>query len=459
VGTFGGSYLAWDQYLAAKYRPPHLTAMFAQVGGANFFQEYGYPGGTPNLGWPRWMLSQAAASKGARADPRAAQALAEVQKQSVPWLSLHPTKRAELFAPEPDFQRFYKDFYAHPEFDSYWKQPGFYTEGYWKEMKDVPTYFLSGWYDYFLEGVLKNFTALSKLKKSEQRLMVGPWPHGLGAPECGDVSFGTEGRRNMQALMLEWFDHWLRGMPFQTVGSERVLLFRMGGGDGSRGQGGKKVHGGEWRTAPQWPPADAVARSYYMRGGGKLAPSAAPAGEKPSTYTYDPENPVPTIGGRYAACAQDQAPLAGRPDVLAFETEPLAAPVEVTGKVLAKLWISSDAVDTDFTAKLVDVFPDGYSLIITDGQLRTRYREGFEKARLMKPGTVYGITVDVGSTSNWFAKGHRIRVEISSSNFPKFDPNPNTGEPAGAWTRRARAANTVYHDAKRASHIELPVRR
>ena len=261
--------------------------------------------------------------------------------------------------------------------------------------------------------------------------------------------------------MAEWFDYLLRKLPLETIGADKVQIYRMGGGDGTRDSRGKLNHGGQWRHAPSWPPPGSTASRYYLHSGGVLGP-AAPSSSEPSSYEFDPRNPVPTIGGRFAVggvrmCIQDQAPLSRRPDVLSYSTAPLAAPREVTGRIRATLWISSDAPDTDFTAKLMDVYPDGYALILADGEIRTRFRNGFDKPELMQPGTVYPVTIDLGSTSNLVGAGHRIRVDISSSNFPKFEPNSNTGEPANAWTRQVSARNTVYHDAKRASYIELPL--
>jgi len=445
VGTIGGSYLAWDQYYAAMYRPPHLVAMFALVGGANFIEEYGLPGGAPNLGWPLWILSSAASSPQAARDPQAREPLAQALKNPRSWLDLHPQKRAEVFDSFPAHKKVYQDLYAHPTFDDYWKHKAFYISGHHKEMKDVPIFFLSGWYDYFGEGVLDNYTALSRLQKTPKKLLMGPWPHGTGRAECGDASFGPAAAVNQSELALDWFDHWMKDDPFEQIGPEPVRIFRMGGGADAR------RHGGEWRTASAWPPPAARPSKYYLGAGGGLR--AVPAPGDPAAFVYDPENPVPTIGGRYnhggaSPCAQNQAPLNGRPDILSYSSEPLASPVEVTGKIRARLWVASDAPSTDFTAKLIDVYPDGYALILADGQVRRRFP---------KPGVAEQVEIDLGSTSNLFAAGHRIRVDVSSSNYPRFEPNPNTGEPLGRWSRRVKARNTVYQDSRRASYVELPL--
>lgn len=473
VGTFGGSYTGWDQYFAAMLRPPHLGAMFTQMAGAALYEEVPYPGGAPNSAWPLWILRSALTSYEAKQHPAAVETMEHVRKSPYAWLQANPQKRGEIFNEFPAYKKVYEDFYSHPLFDGYWKQRGFYTAGYFREMKDVPMLFVSGWYDFFLEGVLQDFAALSRMQKTEKKLMVGPWPHGIGTGECGDASFGGDTAEDQGALIADWFDHWMgRSTGFGRIGSDPVRIFRMGGGDGSRTGRGKLNHGGEWLAASAWPPSGVHPAKYYIHDNGVLGPDL-PKNDAPSSFEFDPQNPVPTIGGRAQVagtptCVQDQVcspripgckdslPLNRRADVLSYSTPPLARPVEVTGSIQARLWVSSDAPDTDFTAKLMDVYPSGYAVILADGELRARYRDGFDAARLLKPQAVYAITIRLGSTSNLFATGHRIRLDISSSNFPKFEPNPNTGEANGAWTRQVKAHNAVYHDAKNASYVELP---
>jgi putative CocE/NonD family hydrolase len=474
VGTLGASYLAWDQYLAAMERPPHLVAMFANVAGANFYRESAYRGGAPGLGWPIWILYMARTSSEAAHDPPAASELTAVFDDPRSWLGRHPQLRAESFQKFPAYRRMYEDFYSHPDFDQYWRQTAFHIAGHYRRMKDVPVFFISGWYDSFVEGVLENYAALSRLHKSAQKLWVGPWPHAIGGATCGDAAFGAQAAVREDELALDWFDRWLKGRGFRVIGAEPVRIFRMGGGDGGRTFEGKLNHGGEWLALDTWPPPAARPARYYLRDSGSLSPTA-PGREEPSSLAFDPERPVPTIGGRYGlppwtpSGPQDQrcspkifgcegsAPLKERDDVLSFSTAPLQGPVDVIGKVSATLWISSDAVDTDFAAKLTDVYPDGYALILADGQLRARYRTSFERPELMKPGKTCRLAVDLGSVANRFAVGHRIRVDVSSSNYPKFEPNPNTGEPPDRWTRRVKTRNTVYHHAGRASYVELPI--
>jgi hypothetical protein len=242
-------------------------------------------------------------------------------------------------------------------------------------------------------------------------------------------------------------------------------------------------HGGQWRSENEWPLARADNRKFYLKHGGSLAPKLSEQTNPPSSYLFDPNNPVPTVGGNISSGQPVMAaggfnqteseeffgskkpylPLASRPDVLVFQTIPLANDVEVTGPVSVQLWISSSAVDTDFTAKLIDVYPpsvdypEGYALNLTDGILRVKFRSSWERTELMKPGEIYQVEINLLPVSNLFAKGHRIRLDVSSSNFPRFDVNGNTGENPGTSSVRVTALNSVFHDQDRPSHVLLPV--
>jgi len=438
VGTFGASYLAWDQYFASMLQPPHLKAMFALVGGAKFYDEYAYPGGIPNLGWPVWILKSAQTSPQAKEHPaQAAEMLELLQKTPVPWLEMSPDKRAEILRGFPDHERMYADFLAHTGFDSYWKQRGFYTAGYYDEMKDVPTFFLTGWYDYFADGMMENFTRLSHMQHTMKRLLVGPWPHATGEASCGDATFGEAAAVDQRALMADWFDHWMKGKAFRLVSPMPVQYFRMGGGDGSRNAKGKLVHSGEWLTSLAWPPAGGGIMSLYLRENSRLQ-RERPGSEPPSSFDFDPHHPVPTVGGRYGlgawtpSCAQDGTMT--RPDLLSFQTEPLQEDLDVTGPVRASLWIETDAPSTDFAAKLMDVYPDGYALTLADGAMRIQ---------VTKPREPQKITVDMGSVSNLFVEGHSVRLYVTSSNFPKLEPN------------RYSAHQIVLHDGAHPSTLDL----
>ncbi|MBI3515406.1 MAG: CocE/NonD family hydrolase, partial [Proteobacteria bacterium] len=280
-----------------------------------------------------------------------------------------------------------------------------------------------------------------------------------------------------------WFDRWLKGVENGVETEPPVRVFVMGGGSGRKTAAGRLDHGGAWRSAAGWPLADARPTPFYLHGDRRLATSRPAERAVPLSYEFDPARPVPSIGGTITSGApimvggafdQREGPrifgagepyrtLAERPDVLVFETAPLARDVEITGPIVAKLWITSSRPDTDFTVKLIDVYPanpnypDGFAMNLTDGILRVRYRESWERPTLMAPGTIYAITIEPFPTSNLFKRGHRIRLDVSSSNFPHFDVNPNTGEPEGTAARRQRATNSVLVDAAHPSHVVLPV--
>ena len=457
VGTTGASYLGWVQYHAAMFRPPHLEAMFANVAGSVLFDEYTYPGGPPNLAWPLWLLKSAETSR-----PGGAPELAALHANPAAWLRLPSKDRLAIFQDFPNHRQMYEDSIAHPTLDSYWQQKGFNSALNFKEMKDVPVYILTGWYDPFVDGSIRNFTALSKLQKTPKKIMIGPWLHSVGSNKLGDADFGAFAMLDQKVIALDWFNHWLKQEPYKLISQSPVRAFQMEGYDGGRTPEGQLRAGGLWQEYQQWPARKATVAGLFLSPSGKLIPNPLP-GAKPLSYTYDPEDPVPTIGGggstnthtpngwqdqvcslRILGC-QSTGPLIDRPDVFSFSSDPMRQPIVINGPVRVKLWISSNAPDTDFTAKLVDVYPNGYASGVLDGQLRTSYRNGPAKQLPMKPGTVYPITIELGNISLNLLPRHRIRLDISSSNFPKFEPNP----------RKAR--NTVYIDALHPSRLELSV--
>jgi putative CocE/NonD family hydrolase len=333
-----------------------------------------------------------------------------------------------------------------------------------------------------------NYVGLNKAGRA-QRLIMGPWTHGgRSTSHAGDVEFGpaatidADGGGEFFTQRLKWFDRHLKGSPLKAA-EPAVRLFVMGGGDGHKSAEGRLNHGGAWRSEAAWPIPDRRETAFYLGADGGLRTQKPTADAAALTYDFDPSNPVPTIGGavtsgeplmRGGGFDQREAedvygsrepflPLEARPDVLVFQTEPLPEDVEVTGPITAELWISSDAMDTDFVVKLVDLYPPsadypaGYALNLTDGILRCRYRDSWETPTMMTPGQVYRIKVEAFPTSNLFKKGHRIRLDVSSSNFPKFDVNPNTGAPEGVGLTRHVARNTVHVDATRPSHVVLPI--
>jgi putative CocE/NonD family hydrolase len=461
VGTSGASYVGLTQWLPAPLRNPHLTAMAPRVGFSNLYHNWVYTGGAFQLGFNlRWGAIQM------HTKTNRTQYLWLPKEAHLSTLYWHlPLITGDEAAGRPN--EFYKEWIRHPSYDAYWERLG-NVELKYAEI-DVPAYGFGGWYDVFLQSTLNNFKGVAKHSYSEktrrsQKVLIGPWIHCLGdrgtCSQTGDIDFGPASLIDLRGEELRWFDYWLKGLENGILDEPRVKVFVMGRN--------------RWREADTWPiPGTRYMRYYFhsrgkansLRGDGGLG-TALPINEPPDTYVYDPRNPVPTLGGS-TCCGEDITPITmgprdqrgaeERPDVLVYTTPPLEADVEVTGPVSVTLYAASDAPDTDFTAKLVDVFPDGYAMNVAQGIIRARYRDSWEQPTLLDPGRVYQYTIDLWSTSNCFLRGHRIRVEISSSNFPQFDRNPNTGNPFGLDAELKPARQTVYHDADHPSHILLPV--
>jgi uncharacterized protein len=484
VGTYGASYLSQAQNALAVLRPPHLSAMFVMVGTSDYYEDGAYRGGAfallHNL---YYALALAATGQEAQADPARQAALRNAMgPQFSAWLRAYPFRpNASPLLLAPSYERWFQDFVDHPYFDDYWKQNGFDFEVSYARYPDIPIYFISGWYDLFLRGTLHNYAGLSARHKSVTKLMVGPWVHNVGPRFAGNVDFGPGAAVDMLVEQQRWFDEVLKGKDTGVLSEPRVRLFVMGGGPGTRSRSGLMEDGGEWISATAWPPPQAQFRSYYLHRDGRLT-QQIPGAEPPTTFEFDPTKPVPTIGGqidsgktyspdgpRDQRCSvkipgcKDDLPLSARRDVLVFQTPPLASSLAVAGPVKVNLWISSSAPDTDFTAKLIDVappttdYPSGYAMNLADRIVRVRTSVNRERSVLLKPGEVREVTIDLLGVAKRFKAGHRIRLDISSSNFPFFDVNPNTGEDEGHPTHRTIAINRVYHDAAHASKIVLPV--
>ncbi len=491
VGTYGGSYSAATQMALVVEAPPHLKAMYMQVGTANYWEDGAGSGGAfyllHNLDYALYLASR---GKEADANPAVQWALDYRTTDGQPPGQLGDWLRRFPFAPNasplesaPSYRRWFQDWVDHPDYDGYWKQNGLTFERSYDRIPDVPIYLLGGWYDIFLRGTLANFAGLSARHTSPTKLMVGPWQHGMGPRATGDADFGASAALDTARERLRWFDQVLGGEDTGILDEPPVELFVMGGGDEDTDPQGRHRHGGTWATTSTWPPPRSTNRSLYLQAGGALGSRPPGTTVDPTIYTYDPTDPVPTIGGKIAAgrrlvppgpfdqrCAEgevfgctDDLPLSSRPDVRVFQTAPLDKAVVVMGPVSVKLWVSSSARDTDFTAKLVDVhppsedYPFGYDMLLADRIVRARYRNSLERAEPLHPDQVYEITIDLLGTANRFQPGHRIRLDISSSNFPFFDVNPNTGEPASRQTTMETAVNTIFHDAARPSHLVLPI--
>jgi uncharacterized protein len=488
IGTMGTSYVGGTQHAIAMERAPQLTTAIP----IDAMSDMGYAsmrnGGAFELRFWNWIYS-ITGPKGSRQsrDPQTAAMLKDMMDHRRSYLLSLPLRRGTTplkFIPE--YEDWLVEALSHGANDDFWKQNDIidHPELY----KDIPLYLVGGWYDSWAGNTAANFTVLSRKLKGPVYLIMGPWIHdGQGSYQHGQVSFGPAAAiPDVRAWHLEWYDHWLKGIdnsvgkkaPFATP----VRIFVMGTGDGRKTADGKLNHGGYWREEHEWPLSRARPTSFFLRAGGKLSRRVAPEGEAASSFQFDPSKPVPTIGGNISSGggillqgawdqrggphvwnAPDPIPLSARNDILVFQTDPLPEDVEVTGPIEVKLWFSSSAKDTDFTAKLIDVYPasadypGGFDLNIGDGIHRTRFRETLETELLMDPGTVYQMGIRLYPTSNVFKRGHRIRLDISSSNFPRFDINPNTGEPLNDNRQVKTAINTVYHDAMRPSQLDLPI--
>jgi len=491
IGMMGTSYVGGTQHALAMAGSPHLETVIPVDAVSNMGRQSMRNAGAFELRFWNWIVMNAAQGSTAARDPARAAALEEMAANRLAYLAhlpLRPGTTPLKFAPE--YESWLVESMRHGANDAYWRQNAIVDHP--EDYPDIPVYLVGGWYDSWAGNTTANYRALAPRLQSNVSLIMGPWIHGQqGESRHGQVSFGPDAAiAEPRTWRLRWFDRWLRD-DTSVVGREdpfrsRVRIFVMGTGSGRRGEDGRIDHGGFWRDEDAWPPRRAVPTPFYVHGDGTLGrdpPVVEPGGRDAATsYTFDPRDPVPTIGGCISSGndimlqgAWDQRggphvwnlrepiPLSARNDVLVFQTEPLEQDVEVTGELEVRLWVSSSAVDTDFTAKLVDVhpptpdLPGGFDMNVTDGIVRARYRDSLASETFMEPGRVYPVTVLLYPTANVFKKGHRIRVDLSSSNFPRFDVNPNTGEPLARHRRMQTAVNTIHHDRTHPSHILLPV--
>lgn len=461
VGMYGASYFGATQWLTASAAPPALQTIVPTITASDYYEGWTYQGGAFQQGFIQFWTAGMATETITRltaAPPDARKKLygsifdMEKTYRGLPLTDFPP-------ATVPGLMDHYRRWLAHPSLDEFWEDVRIESK---YEQIDVAALHIGGWYDIFLEGTLRNFAGMRARGKSarareKQRLIVGPWLHGLFDRKVGEVDFGPGALPDavdLGGLHLQWFDHCLRDMPDNDA---PVRLFVMGANI--------------WRKEEEWPLARAVATPWYItsagranstRGNGRLI-TQPPTRQASDVFLYDPEQPVPTRGGCslmpgvQSAGPQDQRPVEERDDVLVYTSEPLTEPLEVTGPVEAVVHAATDGRDTDFTAKLVAVAPDGRALNLCDGILRARYRHSLSQAELLEPGRVYAYRIQLGSTSYVFAPGFRIRLDISSSNFPRFDRNLNTGGDFAAETVGRPAVQRVFHGGGSASHVTLPI--
>jgi putative CocE/NonD family hydrolase len=487
VGMMGISYVGGTQHAVAMEGCPFLKTVVPIDAVSNPGHQSMRNGGAFELRFFNWPMYGAAIGSRQSRNAGLKAILDTMFANRRLYLANLPIRRGTTplkFAPE--YEDWLVEAMQRPGGDPFWKQNDIidYPDRY----QDIPVYLVGGWYDSWAGNTSRNYQILSRRLKSPVYLIFGPWIHGMqGSSAHGQVNFGAEAAiANTQTWHLAWFDRFLKGVdnavgkrePFAT----KVRIFVMGTGDGHRDEKGRLIHGGYWRDEREWPLARARPTNFYLGQGGELRRTPPTGAKSSTTFEYDPANPVPTIGGNISFGqglmqqgardqrggkeiwnAPDPIPLSARRDVLVFQSEPLAEDLEVTGEITVNLWISSDGLDTYFTAKLIDVYPSssdwpgGFDLNLEDGIIRARFRKSIVTETLLTPGAVEPVTIRLYPTSNVFKKGHRIRLDISSSNFPRFDLNPNTGEPLGRQRRSRVATNTVWHDGSHPSHVVLPV--
>ena len=462
VGMYGGSYLATTQLMAASMAPPHLVALMPSSSYASRYDMV-FQGGAfylaDGLGW---NLGQAA-------DVRRRTLHPEIDRDGPIGLGVHQRRalrdRWLWHVPLKTFNALELRKYApgyflmlqHPSYDDFWKTFDLAAR---HDRFETPALHVTGWYDTLLGGSLQNFSGLRQTARTEaarvyQRLIVGPWTHARPTSEStsiGDVDYGGEAGLDAEQLLLDWFGYWLQEGDPAILDSPPVRLFVMGEN--------------RWRDEREWPLARAQSVPYFLHshgqansrnGDGELA-TEPPIDEPPDRFVYDPWDPVPTgLSGGYSRAPTDQRAIEERPDVLVYTSAPMVQPLEVTGPISLVLWVASSALDTDFTGKLIDVLPDGTARALTDGIPRARYRDSKSWPQLLIPEQAVEVTIDLLATSNLFQPGHRIRLEVSSSNFPRFDRNPNTGDEFGTSTELRHTQQTLFHGRQHPSRLILPI--
>ena len=441
IGMLGGSYLGIVQWKAALLENPHLKAIAPVVSGYDDYRDRYYStGGAFQIGHRLLWMSE---------NLRAPGFTPPSFDQYVRVLPLRHVDMAAIGQRSAILQKVLD----HPAYDAFWRSVS--TREHLDQVR-VPVFSVGGWYDCFVESDLAAFSALQR-NSGVHRIVIGPWPHNMSLKFAG-VDFGRESGAPIRRMQIEWFDQWLKSKDTPMMSLPPVRIFVMGAN--------------RWRDEHEWPLARAKMTPLYLAsrrsantlaGGGSLI--SQPLRRSPADrFEFDPRHPVLTAGG--ATCCNpkvfpwgpmDQRAVEQRPDVLVFSSPPLREDMEVTGPVRVELYAATSAPDTDFTAKLVDVFPGGEARNLTDGILRLRYRASLEKPQPAIPGEIYRLVIDAGVTSNVFLKGHRVRLEISSSNFPRFDRNPNTGRAIADETVLRKAQQTIYHDREHPSRVMLPV--
>lgn len=457
VGTQGGSYVGHNQWQTLSENPPHLVAAFPSLASTNIYANWITMGGafrlSFNYGWGvvrmpnRIMLPQYWHTESYTAE--------ELKYENI--LMHLPLNTGDLKSAGYEVSH-YRDWLRHESYDAYWKAIS--DEERFQNYR-VPVHTLGGWFDIFIQGTINGYVGMKNKAatphaRAHTKMIIGPWGHG-STQSYGGVDFTPIAHIDQFELELRFYDHHLKGIKNGLEEEDPVKLFYMG------------IN--RWRTEKDWPIPGTEYKQFYLTSGGNarsvrgdgLLQFQKPAGKGTDAYMYDPSQPVPTTGGNNCcgtptpAGPVDQRPLERREDILVYSSDFLTAPMTIAGPVKMKLFAATDGPDTDWMIKLVDVYPDGTAMPISEGILRARFREGLDKMKLLTPGQVYEYDIELTGTANVFKAGHRIRVDITSSNFPQFDRNPNTGDPLGTSSRVRIAKQTIHHGGEQASHIILPV--
>ncbi len=490
IGTMGISYTTATQQALAVRQPEKLVTQSLFDGPYNYFRQTMRHGGACEYGIAfQYVVFMARASQQAAEDRAVQSGLDAMWGSLTDWLGHQAIAKGETpLSLTPDYEQWFFDMLTTSDYTDYWISPGLSIDEYIDDYPDIPLLLETSWFGHHITATLWKYEQLKQRHQTPKKLIIGTWLHGgdmFTQSFAGNVEFGADAAlEDNNSLRLRWFDQHLKQLSTGIDAEAPVQLFVMGGGTGRRDRAGRLMHGGRWRDEYEWPLARAVDTTLHFRSDGSLTEAEPEPDEPPTTYTFDPTNPVPTVGGNFtnygtsgflegggynqlsgtmSGDKSPSAPLEDRPDVIVFRTPPLADGVEVTGVVTCTLWVRSSAVDTDFTVKLIDEYPpnadypNGYALNLGDSILRMRYRDGFDAANFMEPGEVYEVELRLQATSNLFAAGHCIRVDVSSSNFPHYDVNPNTGEPLGLNRGFVVAEQTIFHDRARPSRVVLPV--
>lgn len=436
VGMFGSSYLASVQWLAALNRNPALVAIAPAMSPGNYYRDVAYPGGAFSLlSRARWGLGLV----GSRTN----------MSYPVDWVGNIDHLPLNDLAESLGFNvQHFQDWLDHPSYDEYWKPLN--LEARASEMA-VPALNIGGWYDVFLRSTIGSYKTMTEEAASEtaqqgQRLIIGPWPHGWNrSQQTGDVDFGALSLISEEDLLLEWFDYWMKDGEAPDGGPVRIFVM------------GENV----WRDETEWPLERTDYQDFHLHADGLLSRQTPNGTDSKLSYRYDPADPVPTLGGNIMEPKlrgpYDQTPLDNRKDILRFTSAPFAEATEITGPVSAEVYAASSAKDTDFMAKLIVVKADGTAINLVDGVVRARFREGFEEEKLLTPGEIYKYKIDLWATSYLLSPGDRLRLDVTSSNFPRLARNLNTGAPFAETSKIKAARQTIHMSETHPSKLILPV--